>query len=235
MAKKPTTTPAAAVGDQLTKKQFGRALSSFGELSGWGDSPTGEYRTYREMRECPTIAIARAAAMAPVKAAGWSVKSTDDTGRFDEAVEFVQGVMEVHYKAIVKQALYAWDYGWQSGEIVWEVKEGMIQPAKVNFLKPDDTKVLTDDAGDVIGLKQKDIEIPKSKVFLYTYDGECGDPYGRSRNENIRQHVWHPWKELIRKYGQYCEKHAGVIPIVRYPLGESERGQGCGYRIPRQD
>jgi hypothetical protein len=195
------------------------------ETFGWGDVQTGEYKTYREMRTCPTVAIARAAAMAPVKAAGWFVEADDnEDGKYDEVVDFVQRAIEPVAGDLVKNSLYAWDYGWQGAEIIWGTKDGRVVPERMNFLKVDDTKILTDDQGNVTGLKQKQFEVPESKVYIYTYDGECGDPYGRSRMENIREHAWRPWRETIKKLGQYISKHAGVITKVRFPMGEGQIG-----------
>ncbi len=226
MAKKPTQpTPATLPQGQVTPKQFGRVRTAFADMQGWGDVQCGEYNTYREMRTCPTVAIARAAAMAPVKAAGWFVEATDnDDGKYDEVVDFVQRAIEPVAGDLVRNSLYAWDYGWQGAEIVWGVREGRVVPERLNFLKVDDTKILTDEQGTVTGLKQKQFEVPESKTYIYTYDGECGDPYGRSRMENIREHAWRPWRETINKLGKYISKHAGVISTMRYPVGEGQIG-----------
>ena len=65
------------------------------------------------------------------------------------------------------------------------------------------------------------------KCFLFTYDGEAGNFYGRSRHESIRTHAWGPWTELSRKRNQYFAKVAGVVPVIEYPEGESRDAHGA--------
>ncbi len=55
---------------------------------------------------------------------------------------------------------------------------------------------------------------------------ESANWYGRSRHENIREHAWWPWIQTAKNQTKYASKIAGVIPMIKYPIGTSRDANG---------
>jgi hypothetical protein len=66
-----------------------------------------------------------------------------------------------------------------------------------------------------------------AKAFIYTYDGEADNPYGRSRHENVRHLAWSPSLQVAEKLGQYLKKVAGLVIQLHYPEGTSRDAVGA--------
>jgi hypothetical protein len=64
------------------------------------------------------------------------------------------------------------------------------------------------------------------KFFLFTYDAEAGNPYGRSRHENIRQ-AWAQSEEIRQRLAQYMKKISGIIVQLHYPEGTARDAAGA--------
>lgn len=209
-------------GKPLTKSQskgYGfaydlRTLTKQSETAGCGD-----YATYREMLNDPTIALCQAAAAAPIRSAGWSVEADDDAP--EEAVSLITDIFESHRPWILAQAVRSIYYGWQGFEKVWSIDEGgytIITQFKP--LLPDWTEITVDEYGTMTGMRQHGVTLDLSKSLVISYDVEGDNWYGRSRMENLRRWAWCPWKGGARKLEQYQTKTAGVIPMITYPEGQ---------------
>jgi len=119
------------------------------------------------------------------------------------------------------------DYGWQPFEKVWEIRKGRLVYKKLKALLPEQTMVQVEkQTGDFLGLKQKNVILPTTNVFVYSHDAEGTDLYGRSRHENIREHAWFPWTELMKKLLMYATKVSAIIPMIEYPPGVSKTVDG---------
>jgi len=210
-----------------TKKQTASDVAGLADgFMGFGQALSGTYKTYRKMRNNPTIALARMVAMAPIRTATYSVVSSDDVP--EERVEFISEHLQAMWPGLIKQILYALDYGWMPFEKVWQVNSaGKLIYRKLKPLLVDKTQIMIDrETGLFTGLKQEAVELPVEKCFVFTYDGEAGDLYGRSRHENLRETVWNQWIQISERRGQYTRKVAGVTPMIEYPEGESLNEQG---------
>lgn len=218
-------------------------------------SPKGLFSTYRRMRANPTIALARSVFNAPIRLANFSVEADD--GVNTNIKEFVEKQIEYIWPELIKNIVYAMDYGFQSYEKVWELINDDGQRWRLKKLKPlsPDKIIIQVDkkTGAFSGLTQNAVNFPISKVFHFVYDGEPGNWYGRSKHENVREDAWYPWTEIAKKEVAYAAKVAGVLPIVRYPIGTSRDktgseksnyeiatevlnnlGQGKGIAMPQQ-
>jgi hypothetical protein len=190
-----------------------------------GRCPAGTYETYRRMRSDPTISLARAAALTPVKRMKWAVEGAEDAP--EDRVDFVRDVVEWMLPKLIDDILRMVDFGFQVLEKVWARDGGRLVLERIKPLSPDSVRPLLDKAtGRLIGARQGGVDLPMSKVVWATYDGECDDPWGRSRHENVREFAWHPWREAVKKFGTYVSKHAGIVPIIMYPPGTSEDSKG---------
>lgn len=186
----------------------------------------GSFDTYRMMRANPTIAIARAAAFMPFQLLPWTFEAEDDAP--EGAVELVQGTFERLKTQFVADLFGALDYGFQAFEKVWELdREGLFTFKKLKPLAPDWVSPLMDAAtGALVGASTGQANLGLDKVAWITYDAEFGDPFGRSRHENVRRYAWKPWCDIARKLEIYTQKAAGVVPIVHYPVGTSDDANG---------
>ena len=194
-------------------------------LPGLAPCPAPTYDTYRMMRSNPTIAIARAAMFAPVKAVEWTYEAKD--GVPDERVEFIQQQFDDLKAQMVKDVLRSVEYGWQPFERVYGVKDGRYVLARAKPLLPDDTEPVVDpETLTVLGVENGKVKLDLRQAAIFTYDAEGDDPYGRSVYENIRCEAWWPWRDAAAKLAQYATKGAGVIPMIRYPLGQSQDENG---------
>jgi hypothetical protein len=194
-----------------------------------GISPNASIPTYRNMRKNPVVALARSIVFAPLRLAKWTIEADDDVN--DNVVEFIQKQIEYIYPNFIKYILYAYDYGFQTFEKVWgvDVVDGAqrIVYKKLKPLNGQITKIVIDkQTGAFLGLRQNDNTLNLDNSFLYTYDGEPGNYYGRSRHENIRESAWFLSQELDIKTRNYLKKISSIIPILRYPQGLSKDAQG---------
>lgn len=213
---------------QITKKQSkGDILSdALALLKGYEFvNVPKSYDEYRKMRSNPTIALARIVATAPIRRAEWTVSSTDDAS--DEWVKLVQSNLEKLWRATIKNMLYALDYGWAPFEIIWKVNGGVFEIDHLKHLLVDKTDIEVDEFGEFAGLKQDKVRLGVDKSFVYTYDCESGNLYGRPRHENIRETCWKDWNGVAKRREQYMTKIAGTIPMVQYPEGRSLNARGC--------
>lgn len=229
MAKRPpkTTTaapaPAGPAGAELTGRQVGHVQSfAFGGFE-FPAPPPGDYDTYRAMRTNPTIALARAAATAPIKGASWSWKADDDAP--PDAVQLLQDSVDPLWTSIVRTCLFALDYGWQSAELVWKEHAGAWVLGKFKPLLPELTTIVVTQTGEFNGLRQGSVTLERSRCFLMSNDVEGDDWYGRARSENVRC-AWNEYVTTAKRNAQYFQKAAGVIPMVTHPGGVSPTQSG---------
>jgi hypothetical protein len=202
-----------------------------GDVLAWGNgynlNPTypGTYDTYRKMRCNPTIAIARSVATAPIRAAGITYEAPE-MDEDDERLRFVQDVVNDLWPCFVDDAVRFLDYGWCPFEKVWQQVNGRLVLDRLRPLRQEYTTILVDDYGTVTGIKTHSTELEPDKMLIVTHDSEYGDPYGRARNENVREHAWQPWLDVAKKMHMYFTKAAGVIPMIEYPMGQSNTISG---------
>jgi len=233
MARKLTAASASVTASPpvpQTDAQLGDTLGRY-SMASWGAGlvgcapDPGTFDTYRRMRMDPTITMARAAATAPIKSAGWSWKADDDAPA--GSLQFVQDTLDRLVPSILREVCFALDYGFQSAELVWLAKGGAWVIDQFKPLLPELTKIRVTQSGDFAGLEQKGGTLDTFHSFLFTHDREGDNHYGRARHENIREHAWAPWVETAKRKSAYFAKAAGVIPQVTYPVGKSRGKDGA--------
>lgn len=195
-----------------------------GGLAGMAPASAGTLSTYREMLCNPTIAIARAAATAPIKLAPWSYEADDDVP--DEHVAFIRGAIEPLRRGLVRDMCRAIDFGFAAFEKVWTIKDGMTVVSKCKALLPELTCLKVDAHGTLTGLENQGVELGLDYALVYSYDVEADNWYGRSRLENLRDTAWRAWTDTFGKSGQLTTKITSVVPIAEYPDGESPGRDG---------
>lgn len=176
------------------------------------------YKTYRDMRKQPTLAINREFAMAPVIAGEWSYEGDDDTP--EEWIKFIQKQCDKQRRTYVANALRGCiDFGWAPFEVVYEPVEGKIVIAKVKPLLQDITSILVDTTtGAFVGFEQFEKSIPLEICLLVTFGLEGTQWYGNSLLENARV-TYNEWMEANAGAARYDRKMAGTNFVVYYPYG----------------
>ena len=135
----------------------------------------------------------------------------------------------------VGDGLRALAMGFTGFEKVWEVAGQRVVLVKLKPLLPEVTQVVVDSNGNFKGLRNQPPSEPArdilgNKAFLYTYDGECGNYYGRSRHENVRV-TWSQAMQTAERMAQYQKKIAGVIAQLHYPRRHQS---GCSWHGTQQ-
>lgn len=199
-------------------------------LGGFTASAAGTYQTYRQISANPTNALARSIVGAPVVANTWQwKKSRDDVP--DEWLEFAREVLAPLRQGIVRDALRALEFGWAGFEKIWTIENGRRILRRLKPLLWDCTDILVDERGNPAGLLNRPPGTPPvvlgaGKYFLYSYDGEAANPYGRSRHENIRQ-AWSESEQIRQRLAQYMKKVSGIVVQLHYPEGTSRDAAGA--------
>jgi hypothetical protein len=203
------------------------------------------YETYRRMRRDPTIALARALAVAPVVAGKRTVEADADVpeevrGWIDK--QFLT-VREPLLETILKHGYV--DFGHQGFELIWGLDaDGRQYVARFKPLLPDVTEILIDDHGGLAGLRQrgkgdgsnspvgpegashkldlspfprqKDVVLTGTSAMLVSFGGEGSNLYGEPLLENVRE-VWNDWRRANEVAARYDRKIAGAYLVLHYP------------------
>ncbi len=216
------STPGEKTGNQAAQP-IGMPINmpGFGTI---GPFSVAAYKRYRQMRNNPNVALARAIFMGPIKSANWSYEvqeNGDDTMR-----QFVEEQLDPLRYWILHNTLFGLDYGHADFEKVWAIVEGRLGYRKLKPLRVENTEILIDkDTGSFLGLKNNSTELMPADTFHWTYDMEAGNFYGRSWFENIKNE-WSAWNQTRERLGKYLFKVAGTIPIMRYPPGTAKDESG---------
>ncbi len=235
---------APVVGEQTRQQGVAQAGIGLGQLPGFLSPQPGTYGVYRRMSAHPTLALAKSIVTAPILAGSWSFEARRPDGKrrrravigdgvqsdpIDQMLEdrcrFVQRQIEPMRAAFLVEALRALEFGWRPFEKVWDVRDGSVILRRLKPLLPDFTFLQVDANGNFAGVAQMDVRLPVEKAFIYSYDGEAGNLYGRSRHENARQ-AWSCWQQVDDRTAQLATKVSAIIPLVHYPLGQSRDASG---------
>ncbi|MGD0387814.1 MAG: hypothetical protein ABSC42_02570 [Tepidisphaeraceae bacterium] len=219
-----------ATGAQSIKPAGGIPGSSAAGLAGFFTAAPGTYQTYRQISAHPTNALVRGIVAAPIVANSWRWKKCRPDVP-EEWVDFAQQVFGPLRQALVRDALRALEFGWAGFEKIWEIRSGRRILGRLKPLLWDCTDILLDDHGNPAGLLNRPpgntpVVLTAGKYFLYSYDGEAANPYGRARHENIRQ-AWSESEQIRQRLAQYMKKVSGIVVQLHYPEGTSRDTAGA--------
>jgi hypothetical protein len=199
-------------------------------LGGFAQAAPGTYQTYRQISAHPTNALVRGIVASPILANNWQWKKLRSDVP-DEWITFVKQTLDPLRPSILRDALRALEFGWVGFEKIWDIQNGRRILARLKPLLWDCTEILIDEHGNPVGLVnsppgQPPVVLGAGKYFLYTYDPQAGNPYGRSRHENIRQ-VWSECEQIRQRLAQYLKKVSGIVVQLHYPEGTSRDANGA--------
>jgi hypothetical protein len=197
-------------------------------VPGFAPPDAGTFATYRRISAHPTVALVMKMVTAPIVANTWGWMSKPGVPK--ERVDFVKQMIEPMRSTILTDGLRALAFGFAAFEKVWDASGDKMVLTKLKPLLPEITKILVDANGNFRGFRNQSPDgternLTGNKPFLYTYDGECGNYYGRSRHENVRV-TWCQAMQTAERMAQYQKKVAGVIAQLHYPEGTSRDAAG---------
>lgn len=182
------------------------------------------YRQLRAIRTHPTIALARAVAMAPGVLSSWSVEKKDEQTP-DQWVDYVSETLLPARPQIMETALGGGnDFGWQGWEKVFRLEEqgpfaGRIT-VKLKALLHDITEIMVEETGGFFGFRQErdDVTVPREQSLLVPLRSEAQMYHGNGLLINaFDTHT--QWCQSNDGAGRYDQKIAGAHWVVRYPQG----------------
>jgi hypothetical protein len=223
-----STALAAATSAFTSKPTTGGGFATAG-VPGFAAAEPGTFDVYRRISAHPTVALVMRMVMAPIVANTWDWVARPGTPA--AWVEFVRDALSPLRTGVLSDGLAALAFGFAPFEVVWATDgRGRVVVDRLKPLAPDYTTVLVDDGGTVRGLRnqvpgQPPRDLLGSQAFVFTYDGSFGDPYGRSRHENVRV-TWGQAMQTADRLAQYQKKVAGVIAQLHYPEGTSRDAAG---------
>jgi hypothetical protein len=219
MAKTKSETKTPKTGQVTGRQSVVTTSGAFGSAFGGQGPLPASFKTYREMRKHPTIALARALSIAPILAANWTVEA--DKGVDEEVTDFIFEQFVPGRRGFLATALFGGcDFGHQGYEKVFEADGGYVCLKKLKPLLQDITEILIEDNGGFAGFKQKDVEVPLENCLLIPFRVEGTDWYGQPLLENCRA-SWEKWRKADDGAERYDAKVAGAHWIVHYPVGRT--------------
>ncbi len=201
-------------------------------IKGFEPPPPGTFEYYRKIASYPTVALAIEKVIGPILDSPVTWMPKDDSVP-EEWVTFIKDWFDPMMPQILADGMLGIKYGFSPFEQVWEEKDGSF----VVTLKPllvDITQFLYDEKGKLVGLRNKPPDAKKSvdldwkQAFAWTYAGEAGNPYGRSRLENIRKR-YSEVEQIIERFAKYLAKVATIIGQIHYPDGTSKNAAGADW------
>lgn len=215
-------TPASLVRKLLASRSFSGQV-------GIPPAPDGSFETYRQILTDPTVQLGRAVIFGPILASPWNYQATRPDVPL-EMVDFVRRQYDPLAVALKTQLLRSIDFGCRSFEQVYEyIDDPVLRRTVVGIdrfkpLRPEVTRVVVDENGRYNGLLNGDVDLLPEETLHFAYDMEDDDYYGRSRLENVRERAWWPHYCIERRLGQLAQKISQIIPVVKGPLSQSDKG-----------
>lgn len=188
------------------------------------------YKKIRELRNDPTIQLARWAVLSPMIHTPW-VYEASKLGKAkatEEMVDCVRDSLEPLRDWFLQKAVFGTlDFGWQPFEVIFAPLEGKIQITNFKALLQDFTDILVYlDTGGFAGFVNEPIIPMSASVILNPYalninfSVEGTDWYGYSVFEAIKC-VSDSWNAVESTSTRYDKKIAGATWVVYYPVGET--------------
>lgn len=202
----------------------------------------GTYPVYRWMLQHPVLRLVRSIGTADIECSKWEYE-----GERPEDVALVAANMDVLRPSLMSDFFTRGrDFGWQGGEVIWEVRGDTTWLSRVKPLLVDCTDILRDEHGNAtglinyrpvgisenFGLMLNPNDIPENrdpmhevrlacpfKAFRYVHDSEAGYLYGRSWLENVRMTAWRDWLDCAQQLQKLGAKITGIQLILTSPAG----------------
>ncbi len=224
---------AAILGTSLSQPPAAGAIAAAGPSSPPAVASRGaDIALYRQMSAHPTIALAISIVKSPIVANGYIVQKSDESVS-DAWQQTIVRQLAPLIRPLKRDALRALEFGWAGFEKVWQERDGQLCLSRLKPLLPDArlTEILIDSGGSFAGLRAagpdgSSVDLPPTKSFHFSSDGEAGNLLGKSRHENIRRR-YVEWEQVAAKAHRYQTKVSNILTQIHYPDGTSKDASGA--------
>lgn len=216
----------------------------------------GEYNTdripistYEKMRLDPQIALATALIEFPILAQNFRIECANP-----KIAAVVDAALRPIYKKLIKSMLRAVQFGFATGEKVWEKvklridQEGddgknitihnryTVVPKKVKFIHPKSVRIIrNENTEDIEFVTQtqdyynfKGKRVPKVHIrnmVWFALDDEYGNFFGSSRYKNVYQ-AWYWYQIIVQFMLRYLERRGAPAAVGKAPFGFTKNSDG---------
>jgi len=205
--------------------------------------------TYEKMRLDPQIALGTALIELPILAQNYRIECSNP-----KIAAVVDACMRPIYKKLVKSMLRAVQFGFATGEKVWEKvklridQEGddgknatiynryTVVPKKIKFIHPKSVRIIREEKSeDIEYVTQtqdyydfKGKRVPKVHIkdmVWFALDDEYGNFFGSSRYKNIYQ-AWYWYQIVVQFMLRYLERRGAPAAVGKAPFGSTTKADG---------
>lgn len=189
---------------------------------------------YRKMLHDPQITATLAFKKLMVGGRKWDVEPASKEQKDIDIAKFVSKALKrLNFKAMVKESLSAFEWGFSLGELIWKLDriEGKmaIILEDVKFRDPEHLTVKTDKHGNIkswiqdnnsmIGVSSKQkIELAPDKVLHFTNNKQFSQHYGKS-DLRASYRAWWAKKFIIQFWNVFLERMGSPLMMMHYPTG----------------
>lgn len=187
------------------------------------------YSCIRELRNDPTVQLARWAVLAPIIHTPWTYVSENGKAT-PEMLKDVEQNLSPLRDFFLQQAVFGTlDFGWQPFETVVIPEDGRIQIDNFKALLQDYTSILVYlNTGEFAGFVNEPLAlrpnsaqiIPLEYSLCTNFSVEGTDWYGYSVFKSL-QNVLTSWNNVEQTANRYDQKIAGASWVVWYPVGRT--------------
>lgn len=190
------------------------------------------FAVYEKMRRSDAQVAATLLGMKlPIRAADWTVVGpVNATPVEKEATQFIRQELleEIELDAVIENALLMLDFGCAAHEDVWYVDGNRVRLKKLAPRLPTTFNRWIVEGEDLAAIEQygyaggtfKSVEVPASKIALFTFQQEGSNYAGRSVMRPMYQH-WYIKSNLYKIDAIACERNGMGVPWAT--MGESAK------------
>jgi phage gp29-like protein len=192
------------------------------------------WRVYREMLADDQVKACLWYKKALLCARPYDLKPGDDSAESKEAADFVhKNLLDINFQTLLWEALSAFEFGFSTGEIVWEISGGypsadkpMMKLKTIKSRDPEYMYVEVDSHGNLMEFIQRpssgpslqEIRLKPEKVFHYAYQRQFSNHYGVS-DLRAAYRAWWSKKYITQFWNVFLERFGAPLMAMKYPPG----------------
>lgn len=213
-------------GSNTTAPQARAAVNSDSRLgTNYG---TLTHRCIRELREDPTIILAKWAVLSPMVHTPWVFEHNVGKKPTKRMLRFVEeNLLPLRDFFLAQAVAGSLDFGWQPFELIYKTDGNRIYLEQMKALLQEYTTILIYlNTGNFAGFTNRaasyfdEIEIEEKYSCNIAFDVEGTDWYGRSIYTALRP-ICKNWKDVNDAANRYDRKIAGATWVIYYPVGST--------------
>jgi hypothetical protein len=153
--------------------------------------------------------------------------SSDKAKEIAKFVEF--NLRRFNFKAALKDALTALEFGFSLGEVVYEVGDYEGQRAilikAIKHRDPQSIQIKQDNHGNILGFRQNAIgqviEVGTDKMWHWAHQAQFGNAYGVS-DLRAAYRSWWAKRFIVNFWNVFLERMGSPMTMMKYPQGAPE-------------